>query len=261
MGTQFAGSGDGAAYLYAESAGAWPTTPTASFTGTGDEGLGYSVALSADGQAALVGAPFASAVNGGRLRLRRVGRCLAHHPGGEFHRQRGREPGSSVALSADGQVALVGGPAPSSAAARPTSTPSRPAAGTPARWPPSGAARARASALRWRCRPTAGPPWWALTPPGPAERRSFTPRQADVPVQRPSFNDLCRALCTQSRSVLVLARSRGSPWRTASKQRCYQEKSRLRSLAHRCSRQCSTPSRFAPGARSSSTIARPTSMG
>ena len=42
---------------YAESSGTWPTTPTDSFTGSGSERLGFSVALSADGQTALVGAP------------------------------------------------------------------------------------------------------------------------------------------------------------------------------------------------------------
>jgi hypothetical protein len=40
------------------------SAPTASFTGTGAEQLGYSVALSADGQTALVGAPTASSTNG-----------------------------------------------------------------------------------------------------------------------------------------------------------------------------------------------------
>ena len=55
VGAQFAN----AAYLFAEPAGTWRTTPVATFRG-GSGGFGSSVALSADGQVALVGAPFAN---------------------------------------------------------------------------------------------------------------------------------------------------------------------------------------------------------
>ena len=90
VGAPFASSENGAAYVYAESAGAWPSTPAASFAGTGSEELGWSVALSADGQAALVGAPVRRRRQRRRLRLLRVGRGLAHHPGGQFRRHRER---------------------------------------------------------------------------------------------------------------------------------------------------------------------------
>ena len=120
---------NGAAYVYTESAGSWATVPAATFTGSLDQSLGSSVALSAHGLVALVGGPGAL-LGGGTTNVYR----------------------------------------------------SLPAAGTPARWPPSGAAPARASALRWRSRPTAGWPWSALTTPAAAPgRRSLMPRQADVP--------------------------------------------------------------------------------
>ncbi len=48
--------GGGTANVYAEAAGRWHTSPVAAFRGGSGEGLGSSVALSADGRAALVGA-------------------------------------------------------------------------------------------------------------------------------------------------------------------------------------------------------------
>ena len=110
VGTQFARSGDGAAYLFSESAGSWPNTPTASFIGSGGEGLGSSLALSADGQVALVGAPFASAVNGAAYLYTRSAGSWPTVPAAIFTGSLDQSLGSSVGLSADGQVALVGGP-------------------------------------------------------------------------------------------------------------------------------------------------------
>lgn len=110
VGTQYAHSDDGAAYLYDESAGSWPATPTASFIGRGGEGLGSSVALSADGQVALVGAPFASAVNGAAYLYTEPTGSWPTDPAAIFIGSLGQGLGSSVALSAGGQVALVGGP-------------------------------------------------------------------------------------------------------------------------------------------------------
>jgi hypothetical protein len=110
VGTQFTGSGHGAAYLYAESSGSWPTTPSARFIGSGDEGLGYSVALSADGRVALVGAPFESDVNGAAYLYTESAGSWPKAPAATFNGSLGQGLGSSVELSADGQVALVGGP-------------------------------------------------------------------------------------------------------------------------------------------------------
>jgi hypothetical protein len=108
--TQFARSGAGAAYLYAERAGAWPTMPTASFIGSSGEGLGFSVALSADGRVALVGAPFASGVNGAAYLYTESAGSWPTVPAATFTGSLDQSLGSSVALSAHGRVALVGGP-------------------------------------------------------------------------------------------------------------------------------------------------------
>ena len=116
VGAFAASSGNGAAYLYTEASGTWPTTPTASFTGTGGENLGSSVALSADGQAALVGAPFTSSRNGAAYLY--GPRATIWPPGAtataSFTGTGLEELGYSVALSADGQAALVGAPFASS---------------------------------------------------------------------------------------------------------------------------------------------------
>ena len=111
VGAPFAGSRNSAAYLYAEPAGSWPTTPTASFIGTAGNGLGSSVALSADGRVALVGAPFASGVNGAAYLYAESAGSWPTAPAATFTGSLGQSLGSSVALSAQGQVALVGGPA------------------------------------------------------------------------------------------------------------------------------------------------------
>ena len=108
VGAPAAGSGNGAAYLYAEAAGAWPSTPAASFTGTGGGNFGYSVALSADGQAALVGAPEASSFDGGAYLYAEAAGAWPTTPAASFAGTGSEELGWSVALSADGQAALVG---------------------------------------------------------------------------------------------------------------------------------------------------------
>jgi hypothetical protein len=110
----YAPSNDGAAYLYVESAGTWPTTPTATFSGApGSSGkLGSAVALSADGTVALVGAPVAS--YGAAYVYEGSGEDWSSTPAAAFTgpptTDGGGEFGSSVALSATGQVALVGAP-------------------------------------------------------------------------------------------------------------------------------------------------------
>ena len=191
VGAPGAGSGNGAAYVYAESAGAWPSTPAASFAGTGSEELGWSVALSADGQAALVGAPFASSFDGGAYVYAESAGAWPSTPAASFAGTGGGYFGWSVALSADGQAALVGPRSPAQKTAPPTSTPSRPGPGRLPQRPVSPAPGARSSAGRWPCPPTARPPWWGpgapatttapptSTPsrpgPGPPPRRPVSP--------------------------------------------------------------------------------------
>ena len=110
----YAPSNDGAAYLYAESAGTWPSTPTATFAGAPGSGgkLGSAVALSAEGTVALVGAPVAS--YGAAYLYLAHGGDWSSMPAATFtgppSTDGGGEFGSSVALSASGQVALVGAP-------------------------------------------------------------------------------------------------------------------------------------------------------
>ena len=110
VGAGNAGSGNGAAYLYNAPGGSWSTTPYASFTGGSGKGLGMSVALSADGQAALVGAPWASSDNGAAYLYRKAGGAWSNTPVASFIGSAGKGFGMSVALSANGQVALVGAP-------------------------------------------------------------------------------------------------------------------------------------------------------
>jgi len=113
-GAGFAPSDDGAAYLYVESAGTWPSTPTTTFAGSpGSSGkLGSAVALSADGTVALVGAPVAH--TGAAYVYEGSGGNWSTAPAATFTgppiTDGGGEFGSAVALSADGQVALVGAP-------------------------------------------------------------------------------------------------------------------------------------------------------
>ncbi|MGH9106990.1 MAG: MBG domain-containing protein, partial [Acidimicrobiales bacterium] len=59
----------GSAYLYTATAGTWSSAPNASFAGSSAERLGWSVALSADGGKALVGAPAFASSDGGEANL------------------------------------------------------------------------------------------------------------------------------------------------------------------------------------------------
>lgn len=108
LGAPFDGSGKGAVFVFTRRLGRWGqaaklTVPSVA----GASYFGWSVALSADGRTALVGAPNDSAVwtflrrggtwTGTKLTLRDAG-----GGGGAF--------GRSVALSADGSTALVGSP-------------------------------------------------------------------------------------------------------------------------------------------------------
>ncbi len=92
-------------------------------TGTGDTGsgrFGYSVALSGDGDTALIGARYRSPDAGGAWVFTRSGSTWAQQGGkligtghagaGEFAHVGEGEFGESVALSADGNTALIGAP-------------------------------------------------------------------------------------------------------------------------------------------------------
>ncbi len=112
VGAPFLGGDEGAAYLYTQSAGSWTTSPVATFTGSSKEYLGWSVALSADGQTALIGAPDYNSLAGAAYVYRQsAGAWLTSSPSATFTGGAGGdELGSSVALSAAGEVALVGAP-------------------------------------------------------------------------------------------------------------------------------------------------------
>jgi uncharacterized protein YjbI with pentapeptide repeats len=119
VGAHFRGQNpDGAAYLYAESAGTWPATPTATFTATPGSGefLGQSVALSGDGQTALIGAPdynsSAGTYDGAAYLYAESAGTWPATPTATFTAIPGSDDflGQSVALSGDGQTALIGAP-------------------------------------------------------------------------------------------------------------------------------------------------------
>ena len=115
------GDGDngsvGAAWVFTRSGSTW-TQQGAKLTGSGESGagcFGYSVALSADGNTALIGGYAATTATVGRgVGVHALGLDL--DPAGRKAHRRRRErsrPASagSVALSADGNTALIGGPA------------------------------------------------------------------------------------------------------------------------------------------------------
>jgi len=116
VGDPSSNSTPGAAWVFTRSAGTWTRGPALIADGGGDDGrFGKSVALSADGATALIGDPTASAQRGEAWVFTRShdawtrqatltdseGSQLAHF-------------GRSVALSSDGDTALIGGPGDSS---------------------------------------------------------------------------------------------------------------------------------------------------
>jgi hypothetical protein len=98
--------GDEAAWVFVRRGGRWAPLPR-KLSGNGTDGFGRSVALSRDGTTALVGAPVDG--NGaGAAWLFRVGGAAGKRLTAGDERGPG-QLGDSVALSANGQVALVGG--------------------------------------------------------------------------------------------------------------------------------------------------------
>jgi hypothetical protein len=103
----------GAAYVYSKTGGTWSPSPVATFAaGQADDdlnGFGSSVALSADGQTALVSASDGGYGNGGAAYVYGdAGGSWSPAPVASFTGAFGF--GSSLALSADGQTAVVGVP-------------------------------------------------------------------------------------------------------------------------------------------------------
>lgn len=112
-----AAAGGGAAYLYVESGGTWPSAPTATFTGppSSQGEVGTSVALSANGEVALVGGPgggYAPSNDGAAYLYAESAGTWPSTPTATFAGAPGSggKLGSAVALSAEGTVALVGAP-------------------------------------------------------------------------------------------------------------------------------------------------------
>src|SRR5207244_4211722 len=102
----------GKAFVFTRSGSSWTQKATLEGAGESEAQFGDSVALSADGNTALVGGPLDSG---------QVGAAWAFARSGETWTQQGAkltgggesgngEFGESVALSADGNTALVGGP-------------------------------------------------------------------------------------------------------------------------------------------------------
>lgn len=83
-------------------------TPVASFGGGWGASFRESVALPADGQEALLGAPVASGVNGAAYLYTDSAGSWPTVPAATFTGNLGQSLGPAVALSASGQVALVG---------------------------------------------------------------------------------------------------------------------------------------------------------
>ena len=207
VGAPFTSSNEeGAAYVYKESAGGWPTRPVATLSGRSGDFLGSAVALSADGREALVGAPTAGAGFGGAAYLyaERAGSWPATPIASFPSSNAGESLGSSVALSANGGVALVGTQFARSGVASLTFTLSRPVLGPPPLRRVLPVVGTRASAIRWRCRPAARWRWWA--PRSPVRRMgppTYTPSR---PVHgQPSLRRL---------SPAARARAWGPRWRS-----------------------------------------------
>ncbi len=113
VGGYFDGGGPGAAWVFTRSGSAWSQQgPKLTSAGVSNSfALGSSAALSADGNTALVGAPVDAGSRGSAVVFARAAGTWTQAarltgegvpPGGSF--------GESVALSADGSTALIGGP-------------------------------------------------------------------------------------------------------------------------------------------------------
>ncbi len=103
-------SNAGAAWVFSRSGTAW--TQRDKLVGSGASGgadQGYSVALSGDGSAALIGGPYDNGLVGAAWAFNRSGTTWSQRPKLAASGA-GAEQGYSVALAGDGNTALVGGP-------------------------------------------------------------------------------------------------------------------------------------------------------
>jgi PKD repeat protein len=112
IGGPYDSEGEGAAWVFTRSSSTWSQGEKLTVTEKEPSEFGSSVSLSADGDTALIGAPSAFFADGEAWVFTRSGSTwtqqgerLTPPPGQEAHIF-----GSSVALSADGDVALIGGP-------------------------------------------------------------------------------------------------------------------------------------------------------
>ena len=114
IGAPYDDGGTGAAWVFTRSSGVW-SQQGSKLTGTGEVGegrFGYSVALSADGNTALIGARFDDSGKGAAWVFTRSGSTWTQQ-GEKLTGAGGTEEGEfgySVALSADGNTALIGEP-------------------------------------------------------------------------------------------------------------------------------------------------------
>ena len=108
-------AGVGAAWVFTRSSGAWAEQGS-KLVGTGSGGeaeQGYSVALSADGNTAIVGSPTDSGLVGAAWVFTRSDGMWSQNGSklvGTGAEGKQIQQGYSVALSADGSTALIGGP-------------------------------------------------------------------------------------------------------------------------------------------------------
>jgi hypothetical protein len=116
VGDPSSSSTPGAAWVFTRSAGTWTRGPVLRSDGGDDEGrFGKSVALSADGDTALIGDPGASAQRGTAWVFTRSGDTWLHQATlTDFEGSKLAHFGRSVALSSDGDTALIGAPGDSS---------------------------------------------------------------------------------------------------------------------------------------------------
>lgn len=110
----------GVAYVYTQSNGAWPTTPTHSFNdppGVAGDEFGYTLSLSGDGSSALIGAPFTTVSGNSSVGAAYIFTLSnGAWPSGPTHTF--SDPvgaandvfGDGPALSADGSIAFIGAP-------------------------------------------------------------------------------------------------------------------------------------------------------
>lgn len=116
VGDPSSNSTPGAAWVFTRSAGTWTRGPALIADGGGDDGrFGKSVALSADGATALIGDPGASFERGAVWVFTRSGDTWTQQAElTDSERSQLAHFGRSVALSSDGDTALIGGPGDSS---------------------------------------------------------------------------------------------------------------------------------------------------